>query len=76
MALSVLQVKVSVMDTEPMNELISIICGWDRSKLPVEYKDQLEGWANKFLDGEPDEPAKPGKAEQLVEAARSASTED
>ncbi|MBM0273902.1 hypothetical protein JNZ24_10785 [Streptococcus suis] len=76
MAMSVLQVKVSVMDTEPMNDLISIICGWDRDKPPVEYKDQLEGWADKFLDGEPDEPAKVGKDQQLAEAARSASTED
>lgn len=50
----VLQIKVSVMDTEPMGELVEILCGWDRDKLPPEYKEQLEAWANKFL-GDDDE---------------------
>ncbi|QQM14128.1 hypothetical protein pVco14_078 [Vibrio phage pVco-14] len=51
----ILTVKVSVMDTEPMGELVDIICQWDRDKLPPEYKEQLEAWADKFLkddDGE------------------------
>lgn len=48
----ILTVKVSVMDTEPMGELVDIICQWDRDKLPVEYKEQLEAWADKFLGDE------------------------
>ncbi|USL89977.1 hypothetical protein [Vibrio phage vB_VpaS_CHI] len=52
MGKQILQVKVSVMDTEPMGELVDIICSWDRDKLPVEYKDQLEAWADKFLGDE------------------------
>lgn len=43
------EVKVSVMDSEPMDELVTMICSWDRDKLPPEYKDQLEAWAHKFL---------------------------
>lgn len=48
----ILTVKVSVMDTEPMSELVDIICSWDRDKLPPEYKAQLEAWADKFLGDE------------------------
>lgn len=76
MARTVMQVKVSVMDTDVMRNLTGILCNWDLDKLPPEYKAQLEGWMEQFKDGEPDEPAKPGKAEQLVEAARSTATED
>ena len=44
-----LEVKLSSDDAELMGELITIICSWDRGKLPVEYKEQLEAWAYKFL---------------------------
>lgn len=44
------EVKVSIMDAEPMDALVTMLYSWDRHKLPPEYKDQLEGWAAKYLN--------------------------
>lgn len=42
-----LQLKVSVMDCEPVGELVEIICGYPRDKLPEDLRIQIEGWVEK-----------------------------
>lgn len=42
-----LQVKLSVLDSEPMSDLVDIICGYPRDQLPEDLQEKLVEWTNK-----------------------------
>ena len=42
-----LTLKISVMDCDPVKELVDIIIGYPKDKLPDDLKVQLEGWVDK-----------------------------
>lgn len=44
--------KISVMDVEPVTELVDIICAYPREKMPDDLREQIEGWAHKWLKDE------------------------
>ena len=47
-----IKLKVSVMDCEPMGELVEIICNYPREDLPPELDRQLKEWSDKYLTDE------------------------
>lgn len=47
MAKNTLTLQVSVMDSEPVVELVDIICSYPRDQLPDDLRQQLEEWCDK-----------------------------
>lgn len=47
MAKQELTLKVSVMDCEPVSELVDIIIGFPRKDTPKELREQIEAWCDK-----------------------------
>lgn len=47
-----IKMKFSVMDTEPVAELVTVICGYPRDQLPEELRKQIEGWCDKHTSDE------------------------